>query len=282
MEEEQVFARGFMDFAYGHPLGALFEQCIFSRPWFSRLYGWLKEQPRSRHEIATFVRRYGIDLSELEEPLEHFQNYQAFFLRRLKPEARPLDLEPSHLIAPADARLLVLHMEGEQALPVKGRGWSLRELLGNDSLARSYAGGTCLIYRLAPVDYHHYIYVDQGWHRSHVRIPGVLHSVSPLAQIQQAVFPRNERQWTILHTQHWGDLLQMEVGALVVGRIHQLQPQGGSFYRGQAKGWFALGGSTLIQILHPGRVLMDPDICVASAQGIESLVRLGSRVGIRA
>lgn len=278
-EEEQIFAHDFMKFAYGHPLGMLLEQWVFSRRWFSKLYGWLKERPHSRQEIATFVQRYGINLSELAESLEAFQNYQAFFLRSLKPEARPVDPEPHHLIAPADARLLVLVLHKGQALLVKGRSWCLRDLLGNDSLARSYAGGTCLIYRLAPMDYHHHIYVDTGWHRAHIKIPGALHSVSPLAQMQHAVFPRNERQWTVLHTQTWGDLLQIEVGALVVGRIHQLLPQGGHFMRGQAKGWFALGGSTIIQILQPKKVIIDPDIWAASAQGIESLVRLGSRVG---
>ncbi|PIQ28150.1 phosphatidylserine decarboxylase [bacterium (Candidatus Blackallbacteria) CG17_big_fil_post_rev_8_21_14_2_50_48_46] len=279
LEFEQVFERGFMDFAYGHPLGRLFESALFSRKWFSKLYGHLKEQPGSQAQIQTFIQRYGLDISELEKPPEAYADYQAFFTRQLKPGARPIDPVPEHLVSPADARVLMLPLEEGVVVPVKGKRFALRDLLQNGSLAQTYAKGLCLIYRLAPVDYHHYCYIDRGWHRAHQRIAGALHSVSPLAQACRTVFPENERQWTLLHTEQFGPVLQIEVGALVVGRIQQLQSQGGKFERGQEKGWFALGGSTIIQLFLPGKVAIDPDICYYSAQAIETRVHQGSKVG---
>ena len=157
--------------------------------------------------------------------------------------------------------------------------YTLPELLEDDALAERFCGGWCLIFRLSPDDYHRYSYPDAGTQERTVHIPGVLHSVNPIAG-SMGVYRRNSRCYTLLHTAHFGDVLEMEVGALLVGKILNHEEAAGTrFEKLQEKGYFAYGGSTVILLLEPGRVVLDEDILRYSAQGIESRVRTGERIG---
>lgn len=281
LETEQVYAQSSMDFLYGTRRGRLLERWLVSQRPVSWLYGRLRERPDpGQKAIRAFVEQYNIDLEELAQPLESFVSFQEFFVRHLRPGARPLPSDPHALMACADARLLALPLKRECLLPVKGRALNLDELLRNRSLAQQFSGGLALVFRLAPVDYHRFGYLDDGHHGPHVRLHGRLHSVSPLAlRSGLPVWRENEREYTLLHTRHFGPVLHLDVGALLVGRIVQQQPSGGDFVRGQEKGYFEWGGSTVIQLLMPGRVQLDNDLLEMSTRGIETRVRYGMVIG---
>ncbi|HEY9841166.1 MAG TPA: phosphatidylserine decarboxylase, partial [Candidatus Obscuribacterales bacterium] len=202
LTSEQVFEQGQMDFFYGQPLGRWLEQMLLSRRPVSWLYGRLRERrPAAARQIHAFVTTYGIDTAELVKNPDEFQTFQDFFVRELRPGARPLPPDPALLISPADARMLAQPLAGEHLLMVKGRGYTLFELLRNRSLAQQFAGGTALIYRLAPVDYHRFCYIDACRHGPHQRLGKRLHSVNPLAlRTGLAVFGENRREYTLLHT----------------------------------------------------------------------------------
>ena len=156
--------------------------------------------------------------------------------------------------------------------------YTTAELLDNAALAETYRGGLCLIFRLSPDDYHRYAYPDGGTREQEVCIPGVLHTVNPIAA-DLKVYRRNARCYTLLHTAHFGDVVQMEVGALLVGRIVNHKTGTGTVEKLEEKGYFEYGGSTVILLLQRGAVQMDEDILHYSAQGIETQVRLGERIG---
>ena len=137
----------------------------------------------------------------------------------------------------------------------------------------------CLIFRLSPDDYHRYVYPDAGTQEKTVGIPGVLHSVNPIAG-SLGVYRRNARRYTVLHTSHFGDVVQMEVGALLVGRIRNHCETPGSIGKLQEKGYFEYGGSTVILLLQKGAVTVDADILEHSALGIETKVTIGERVAV--
>lgn len=282
LQQEQVYGQAAMDFLYGTVPGRLLTGKLLARPWVSEIYSLLSRRPSSRSKIERFVAQYGIDTTELKQDLTAFTDFNDFFIRELRPDARPMPPDPEILISPADGRLLAYHLQEETVLPIKGHSFTLTQLTANPNLAQSFVNGWCLVFRLAPVDYHRSIYIDNGTHGAHYRLPGVLHSVNPLALWQALpVFQENQREYCVLKTQHWGRILHIDVGALVVGKIHQHQPQGGSFSRGQEKGYFELGGSTIIQVFQPHRIQLDPDILEYSQKGIESLVKCGSRIGCR-
>jgi len=279
IEEEPVFERYYMDLLYGTPPGRVLARVLSRSRWFSNLYGTLQRRPKSVEKIGAFIKQHHINVDEIDMPSAGFRSFNDFFTRTLRPSARPINPDPSILISPADSRLIAYPLQRDTVLSVKGFSFTLPELLRNHELARPYAGGTCLVFRLAPMDCHRFYYIDDGYHDAVVPVGGNLHSVSPLAVRHKAdTLQNNYRQYCVLHTRNFGAVLHIDVGALTVGTIHQHLEQGGSFSRGQEKGVFAFGGSTIVLIFKPGTVIVDDDIAEYSRQGIETLVHYGSEI----
>ncbi len=279
--EEKVMSRSGVDFLYAHPVGRLLEHYLLSHPLISKVAGHLKSR-QGKKSIQEFIDTYHINTDDMTDPVEQFETFGEFFIRKLTPEARPLPEDPRRLIAAADARLLCFPVDTtHRYIPVKGYSYSLYELLENRALAQQFAGGWILIYRLAPVDYHRYCYIDDGVQTPHVTLQGRLHSVNPVAIDTQApIFARNAREYCLLKTRRFGTVLHMDVGALIVGKIVQQHPQSHRFNRGEEKGYFEFGGSTIIQIFMPGKVTPDADLIARSVEGIETLVQYGSGIGM--
>lgn len=253
---------------------------LMVRRFISRFYGWYVKRPKSVRLIDAFIKQYNIDITEVKGSPDSFSSLNDFFVRRLKPEARPVDPSPESLISPADARLLVYDLAQQGMLPVKGYWYALSDFLQHQALVKAYSNAWCLVYRLAPCDYHRFHYIDDGRQDSVVRIPGVLHSVNPIAlSAVNTLLAKNYREVTVLHTSHFGKVVQTEVGALMVGRIVQHNNLACSFKRGDEKGWFEFGGSTIVQLIHKDVALPDADLLERSRNGLETLVRMGERVG---
>lgn len=279
LETETVFEANLMNFLFGTWLGFWLAETVLKHRWPTALYAHWQHSRFTKPKIQQFIRQYGINTDEFERPLESFTSFNDFFIRKLKASARPIDQTPDHLISPADSRLLAYEIKHDTLLPVKGRAFTLRELLRND-LADEYLGGRCLIFRLAPVDYHRFGYIDDGEQSPITVVKGFYRSVHPLAIWRQLpVFSENQREYCVLYTRNFGAVVHIDVGATGVGRIVQHQRQGGPCRRGQEKGYFEFGGSTSILLFKPGSVKLDDDIASYSAQGIETLVRYGEKIG---
>ena len=280
VESEQVPGRQMLGLCYGHPWGRRLSDWVVSRPIFSRIYGWPLHQTWSRRQIGTFVRQYRVDMSEVEVPHGGFQSFNDFFIRRLKPGARPLPSDPASVISPADSRLKVLELNQETILQVKGASLTLSQLLGTASVAHFFSRGLCLQFRLAPSDYHRFGFIESGIQGPIHTIGGRLYSVNPIAlRHLPDVWGRNYRHWCLIETRSMGMVLQVEVGATEVGSIIQHQPDGGPCTRGFEKGYFAMGGSTVLVVLPADRIDIDDDILHYSRKGIETLVRYGEKIG---
>ncbi len=245
-------------------------------PRISSLAGHYMNSPLSQRRILPFIRKAQIDMSEYKPAA--YRSYNAFFTRHIRPEARPIDREPTHLIAPCDAHLSVYRLRHDRLLPVKGAPYTLTELLQNPALAKRFEDGICLIFRLAVDDYHRYCFPDSGRCDPPVHIPGVFHTVQPVATDRYPVYHRNTREYTVLHTDHFGEVIQMEVGALMVGRICNHRNIL-AFARGDEKGYFEFGGSTVILIFRKGAVTPDPEFFRNTAKRLETVVRQGEWIG---
>jgi phosphatidylserine decarboxylase len=281
LETESVFEQNLMGFLFGTRLGLGLAETVLKHRWPTAWYALWQQSRFSKPQIKTFIEQYHINTQELERPLASFTSFNDFFIRKLKPAARPIDRDPSHLIAPADSRLLAYQIQHDTILPVKGKGFTVRELL-RDASASEYFNGFCLIFRLAPVDYHRFCYIDDGAQNPVRVINGFYRSVNPLAIWKQLpVFSENQREACVLHTRNFGQVTHVDVGATGVGRIIQHQRQGGPCQRGQEKGYFEFGGSTTILLFKAGVVHLDEDIAAYSGRGIETLVRYGERIGMR-
>lgn len=265
-----------LDFLYGTVPGRLLLRPLASRP-VSRVCGAFLDTPLSRGLIGPFVRRTGIDPEEYD--LTGVRCFNDFFCRPVKPGRRRLSAAPDTLMAPCDGLLTALPLAGDTVLPVKQSRFTLPRLLEDDGLAAEFAGGWCLAYRLCVEHYHRYCYFDGGTKGADVFLPGALHTVRPVALARRPVFTENCRSYTVLETESFGRAVQMEVGAMLVGRIVNRRPGPGPVARGEEKGHFAYGGSTVLVLLRPGTAVLREDILSASRQGVETPVKLGEDIG---
>jgi phosphatidylserine decarboxylase len=246
-------------------------------PWLSKLAGSFLSTGASRVFIKPFIKSNHIDMSQFE-PVE-YDSYNDFFSRRIRPEARPVDMDPRHLISPADSKLTALPITEKGRFTLKHTEYTVGSLLKDPALAAEYVGGWCLIFRLTVDDYHRYCYAFSGEKGENIRLPGKLHTVNPIANDFFPIYKENAREYTVLHTREFGDVIAMEVGALLVGKIVNHHGPA-SVHRGQEKGYFQFGGSTVVLLLKKDTAILDEDILENSRNGIETVVKFGEKIGI--
>ncbi|HEY9124021.1 MAG TPA: phosphatidylserine decarboxylase [Bacteroidales bacterium] len=282
IESEKTYQADGLAFLYKTKIGKTLIHSILNKKMVSKIYGQAVKSRQSRYLIKKFIHHYNIDTSEIKQPIESFRNFNAFFIRELVPGARPVDETPSHLISPADSRLMVFDLANTGALPVKGYWYSLLDLVKDKKIAQEYHDGWCFVYRLAPSDYHRFCYIDNGTQTGVKRLRGVLHSVNPIAlSATKNLLSKNYRELTVLETENFEKVVQLEVGALLVGKIVQRKRHAHTFRRGEEKGWFEYGGSTIIQLFKKQYITPDPDILEHSVKGIETLVKMGEKTGAK-
>lgn len=250
-----------------------------TNPAISNACGKFLDSRASRFLIPIFVKSNKINLSEYYA--DDFECFNDCFTRKVREACRPVDMDENALIAPCDGLLTVYPIQGGTVLPVKQSGYSIRRLLRSGKLAERYRDGICLVYRLCVDNYHRYCYLDDGIKGDNHFIPGRLHTVRPIALLNRPVFTENCREYTLMKTANFGVVLQMEVGALLVGKICNNHGEYG-FSRGEEKGYFKYGGSTIIVLLEKDKALIDETILNSSLFGEEYPVRMGQKIGIKA
>lgn len=280
-EIERVPLEGTMRFLYGNPLGRLSLWAIVRRKWLSNWMARGRRSKKSQKDIATFVTDYGVDMSESVTTLADFESFEEFFVRRLKPGARPIAPGEDVAVMPADGRALVYpDIDIEALVQIKGSTFTLAELLGDGALAQRYRGGAFVVVRLAPVDYHRFHFPIDCTPGECRLIPGAYYSVSPVALSRMArIYCRNKRTVTELESERFGKVIFLDVGATFVGGTHQTYTPGVPVEKGAEKGYFSFGGSTVALLFEKGRIRLDDDLVKSSAEGVETKVRMGESLG---
>lgn len=278
---EKVYGDKYLRWTYRTLAGRLALAAIVKRIWFSRWYGWRMDRPGSREKIAPFIEKYDLNADEFMRRPDEFASFNEFFYRTLKPEARPIDADPSSVVFPADGRhLCIPDLSRNDGLMVKGEMFDLESLLGDADLAKGIANGSLLLSRLCPVDYHRFHFPAAGTPGPSQLINGPLYSVNPIALCQNInILATNKRALTILETESLGRVLLLEIGATCVGGICQTYAENSNVAKGDEKGYFRFGGSSTITIFEPGRVLFDDDLLESSEQQRELYARVGDHMG---
>ena len=242
---------------------------------FSRMAGKFMDSRTSAVLIRQFIRKNHIDLREYQS--ENYKTFNDFFTRRIRPECRPVAQEG--LIAPCDGLLSAYRIDENLRIPIKGSVYSVKTLTGDAACASEFSGGTALVFRLCVNHYHRYHFLDDCIPEPSCFIPGILHTVRPIALENTEVFHQNCREVTVLHTEHFSDVVQIEVGAMLVGKI-QNDPVQGSVHRGDEKGRFLYGGSTIVLLVRRNAVSLPDALFQATIQNRETPVRYGARLDV--
>lgn len=267
-----------LDFLYNTIFGRILLK-ILTAPIISEIAGKFMDSRLSVPMIKPFIRKSRINLSEYRT--KKYTSFNDFFTRQIRPELRPVDMNTESLISPCDSKLTVYKINGKSIFRIKNSYYRISDLLRNDFLARRYKGGYCMIFRLCVDDYHRYCYIDNGTKTENIHINGELHTVNPIALKKYNIYKRNSREFTILHTENFGDVVYIEVGAMLVGRIKNHHRHTHTVAKGAEKGMFEYGGSTVVLLFEKDTVSIDSDITANSAKGYETVVRYGEKIGTK-
>jgi phosphatidylserine decarboxylase len=282
LETEAVYGGGFLKWAYGNPLGRASLELFVKRAFFSRFYGWWMDRPSTAAKVRPFVETFGLDAQEFVKGIDEFISFNDFFSRELKSDARPIADDKDAIVFPADGRHLGFQdLSQVEHVFVKGQSFDLDSLLGDAGLANRYRHGSAVLSRLCPTDYHRFHFSIEGKANSPQFINGDLYSVNPMALRQNLGYLwENKRMLTSVNTEHWGQVLIMEIGATNVGSIVQtFQSNSALQQKGQEKGYFRFGGSATMTFFEPGAVFLVNDLLTHSSNGIELYARMGDFMG---
>lgn len=246
------------------------------QPTFSVVCGKFLDSRFSRWLIQPFIKGAGIDMTLYEKC--RYCSYNDFFTRKIKPSKRMIEMGEEILISPSDGKVLAYPIDEKSCFEIKHSTYSLRQLLDSKKLAERFLGGYAVVIRLSVEDYHRYCYPASGYKSRNYYIPGKFHTVNPIAVETVPVFKQNAREYTLLKTRAFGTLVQMEVGALMVGRICNKKEEG-TVRKGEEKGYFEFGGSTIILFIQKDRVILEETFLNNTRKGIETKIQMGQRLG---
>lgn len=258
-------------FLYNTVLGRIFLK-ILTRPFISKIAGWYLSLPASKNLIPKFIKKNNISLSGINVPVGGFKSFNDFFTRE-KTEIF-YEKRADCFISPCDGLLSVVKLSQDSEICVKNTAYTLESLLKDKNLAYEFSGGIALILRLTPSHYHRYLFVDTGKILIRKRIKGILHCVRPLALEKFPIFIENTREYTLIETENFGKIIQMEVGAIMVGKITNNITKD-RIIRGEEKGYFEFGGSTIIILLQNNKISLNPDILHKLEKETEVPVKIG-------
>lgn len=245
---------------------------ILVNPRFSHIAAWLLNSSVSRLAVPHFVKKNNIDLSKCEK--QKYNSFNDFFTRKKIVDVCKIK---GTVVSPCDGYLSIYRING-RSVEIKNCTYTISNLLRSEKLADYYNEGYCMIFRLEPKHYHRYIYISDAVIKSTRRIEGVLHSVRPVAFNGIPIYRENSREYTVMNSKELGTFIQMEVGALLVGKI-QNHSDKGKVSKGDEKGYFEFGGSTIVVLFRKDRIKFVRTIMDICDTERELPVKIGTVIG---
>ena len=273
--EVEQYSKKTLNFLYKTIFGRMCLKVVVC-PFISKIYGKYNDSKFSIKKIDKFISEYKIDMNEYEDKI--FTSFNDFFARKVKPSARKISTKKNDFIAPADSKVLVYEIKKDTTFSVKNSIYNIEELV-KEKKVENFKEGYVIVFRLCVDDYHRYHFIDDGKVLKTKKIPGFLYTVSPIAYEHYKVFTENSREVSLLETENFGRMYYIEVGATMVGKIvnHDLKV----FKRGDEKGYFNFGGSTVVLILEKDKVRLNKKLLKNSKEGIETYVKMGMVIGTK-
>ncbi len=281
---EPVYGGKALDFVYGETLlarlvGRPILHILLRTSLFSWYYGAWQKSRISKKKVLPFIESFKVDTADFLEPTESYSSFNDFFIRKLKSEARPIANAP--FVIPADGRYrFIPRLNEAEGILVKGQMLDLPTLLGDPELAGRYEGGSMVMARLCPTDYHRFHFPCDNTPGDAQLINGWLYSVNPIATRKRiSIFSENKRKKTLLQTDLHGTVTYLEIGATCVGSIAQTYHPNQPAKSGEEKGYFSFGASALILLFEPNSIQFDPDLLELSRGFREIRCLMGQSMG---
>ncbi len=277
--KEKVPGEIYLKWLYNNPFAKIALHGAIKRKFVSDYYGKKMDSVDSKEKIQEFVKEYNINMEESVKRTDEFKSFNDFFYRKLKSESRIIS--EKEIVSPADGKIIAFNSIAEsEEFFIKGRKFNLKEYLGDESLAKEFEGGAMAIIRLAPVDYHRFHFPIDGTAGENIKINGDYYSVSPIALKKSIeIFMENKREYCIVENEKLGKVVVSEIGATMVGSIIQTYGEKQNIKKGDEKGYFKFGGSSVMILFQKDMVIFDKDIIENTQKGYETYIKMGEGIG---
>lgn len=252
-------------FLYNTIIGRIILKLVCNK-LIANIYAKYMTSKLSRHKIKKFIKKNNINMNDYVN--SNYKSFNDFFIRKIEKNKRKI----SGLIAVCDSKLSVYKINSNSKFKIKNSIYTVEELIREKNHKYKWA----LIFRLAVDDYHHYVFPDNGKVISTKYISGKLHTVQPIAFKKYKVFCENSRSITHLECENLGKVCYIEVGAMMIGKI--VNENISTFKKGDEKGHFEFGGSTVILLIEKDIEINDT-IIENTKKDIETIVKLGNNIG---
>ncbi len=267
-----------MNFLYGNKRAAKLNLfLLFKRKYLSQFGGLMMQWSYSKRRIPDFIKTHQLNMDEFEVPQKGYKNFNQFFYRKLKTNSRKID---DGVVSPADGKIVVFNnIEEVNNFYIKDCSFNLLTFLKDGALAEKYKNGSMAIIRLAPADYHRFHFSLDGVPTASKKIKGYYYSVSPIAlQRNMRIFCENKREYSLLKTEEAGEVLICEVGATLTGSVIQTYTPNIPVKKGDEKGHFAFGGSTVVLLFEANKIKFNQDLIDNTHNGYETEIKMGEQI----
>lgn len=265
-----------LSFLYNTYLGRIILKPLVKNKAFSNIVAKFMNSKLSKIIIKSFIKKHNINMDDFIN--KKYNSFNDFFIRKVKKEKRPIDKDKKSFISPCDSKLSCYKITKDLTFNVKNSIYSVSSITKDDNVSAYFKDGYALVFRLSPEDYHRYIFLDDGRIINNYKIDGKYHSVNPIAYKNFKVFKENARECTLIKTKNFNDIMYIEVGALLVGKINNVK-KSGSFKKGEEKGYFMYGGSTIVVLVRKNTIKLNKKIINNSSNNIETSVKCGEKIG---
>lgn len=264
-----------LSFLYNNAAGRIILKPLVSSSLVSKIVGCFMSSFLSIPLIKPFIRKNNIDLTEYKD--KKYTSFNDFFIRKRKDSYLNISMNKNDFISPCDCKLTVYKIDDNLTFNIKNTKYNISSLINDEKISKEYNNGYVLVFRLSPNDYHRYCFIDDGIVKKTYNIKGKFHTVSPIVYDKFSVFKENTRCVSIFNSKNFDKLLQIEVGALLVGKIKNYDLK--KVKKATEKGYFMFGGSTIVIVVKENKVIIDNDILVNSEDGYETLIKYGEKIG---
>lgn len=281
LKTERVYADGFLYWLYNSETGNIMNDFVFRQKYVSQLYGWFNKQRLSKRKIGPFIQKMKVNEDELIFPMEDFKSFNDFFKREIDLSKRCINPSPLVCISPVDGKILAYpSLDPDMTFRIKRSIFNLRSFLYDETLVERFSQGSMVVVRLSMMDYHHFHFPDSGFPGEAISIKGKYYASGPY-DLRKLIpfFSENHRMVTIFDSEHFGRIAMVEIGAFTVGSIQQRYRPGRRVAKGDRKGFFEMGGSTIVLLFEKERLELDTDLCANTGNDIETYVLMGDSIG---
>lgn len=247
---------------------------LITKRIFSLTTGKIMNSKISKIYINKFIKNNNVNMNDYEK--QNYKSFNDFFTRNVNKSKRNQKSNKNQLISPCDSKIMIYKIDEKLTINVKNSKYSINNLV-KEEVSKDYQGGICLVLRLCVDDYHRYHAFDNYEVIKNKKIKGLLHTVNPISYENYKVFTENQREVSLLKTENFKEVYQIEIGALNIGKIHNNKKT--KYKKYDERGYFSFGGSTIILLFQKDTIKLDKDIKDYSKKDIEVKVQYGDIIG---